>query len=62
MCSSSPPPKPRPPAPVEEPEVELGADASKPGAIRKRKASGLSALRTGLRGIVPTAGLTIPKG
>jgi len=61
MCSAPSPPKNKPPEPVEEPDLELGADASKPGDIRRRKASGLSSLRTGLRGIIPaSAGLNIP--
>ncbi len=64
MCSSPPSSDPKPPPPVEEPEIELGV-AKKPSDVRRRRASGIGALRTGLSvpgGGSGGAGLNIPKG
>ncbi|MEE8385639.1 MAG: hypothetical protein V3S01_06965 [Dehalococcoidia bacterium] len=62
MCSSPPKPsKPKPAAPVEEAEVQLGKE-TKPSDIRRRRAGGISSLRTGLNiGGGGRSGLATPK-
>lgn len=62
MCSSPPKSKPKSPPPVEEPDIELGVQ-KKPSDIRRRRAGGISSLRTGLNiGGGGGAGLAVPKG
>ena len=64
MCSSPPSAnRAKPPPPVEEPDIQLGT-GKKPSDIRRRRAGGISSLRTGLNigGGSGRAGLALPKG
>lgn len=63
MCSSPPSSNAKPPVPTKEPDIQLGVE-KKPSDVRRRRQTGISALRTGLSvpGSGGGAGLNIPKG